>query len=252
MRLALFDLDHTLLSADSDVLWCEFLIGDGLLAAPFAEQYRAVAAHYDAGTVSPVDYCNFHAATLAGYSPDELLPLRQRFCRDWIVPRIPDDARELLQRCRDRGETLVLTTATNRVVSELTAADLGVDHYLCTELELADGRYTGRTCGILNMRSGKVERVRQWLLESGLPEQLLHEASFHTDSINDLALLSAVRRPIVVDPDSRLESTALRKGWTVLRLDRPYKATPEAPRIDLRAAAPETPRAVERRARERE
>jgi len=74
--------------------------------------------------------------------------------------------------------------------------------------------------------------------------QLLHP-------INDLALLSAVRKPIVVDPDSRLESTALRKGWTVLRLDRPFKATPEAPRIDLRSALPDVPRPDERRARER-
>jgi HAD superfamily hydrolase (TIGR01490 family) len=253
MRLALFDLDHTLVSADSDVLWCEFLGGEGLLAATFAEQYRSVASHYDAGTVSPVDYCNFHAGILAGHTPGELLPLRERFFRDCVRPRISDDARDLLRRCRERGDTLVLTTATNRVVSELTAADLGVDHYLCTELETVDGRYTGRTSGTLNMRSGKVERVRQWLLDSGQPEQLLREATFHTDSINDLALLSVVRRPIVVDPDSRLESTALRKGWIVLRLNRSHsKAAPETPSIDVRAAVPEPPRAVERRARDRE
>ena len=250
MRLALFDLDHTLLSADSDVLWCQFLIDEGRLVDEFALQYRAIAQRYDAGTITPVDYCDFHAATLAGFAPAELLPLRERFFNERVRPRIPDDARHLLQGCRERGETLVLTTATNRVISELTAAYLGVDHYLCTELELADGRYTGRPRGILNMRSGKIDRVREWLRESGLPEQLLREASFYTDSINDLALLSAVRKPIVVDPDSRLESTALRKGWTVLRLDRPFKATPEAPRIDLRAALPEVPRPDERRARE--
>jgi len=250
MRLALFDLDHTLLSADSDVLWCEFLIDEGRLGDEFALQYRSIAQRYDAGTITPVDYCNFHAATLAGFSPAELRPLSERFFHERVLPRIPDDARDLLRSCRARGETLVLTTATNRVISELTAANLAVDHYLCTELELADGRYTGRPRGILNMRSGKIDRVREWLRESGQPEQLLREASFYTDSINDLALLSAVRKPIVVDPDSRLESTALRKGWTVLRLNRPFKATPEAPRIDLRAALPEVPHPDDRRARE--
>jgi phosphoserine phosphatase len=115
---------------------------------------------------------------------------------------------------------LVLTTATNRAISELTAVDLGVDHYICTELEQVAGRFTGRTEGVLNMRAGKIERLRQWLAGSALPEQLLKEASFYSDSINDLALLSAVRRPVVVDPDPRLESTALRKGWTMLRLNR--------------------------------
>ncbi|MEP7102448.1 MAG: HAD-IB family hydrolase [Burkholderiales bacterium] len=254
MRLALFDLDHTLLSADSDVLWCEFMIDEGRLAPQFAEHYQDMALRYDAGTVTPVDYCDFHARTLTGLTPVELRPLRQRFFDNWVRPRIPDDSRALLQRRRELGETLVLTTATNRVVSELTAVDLGVDHYLCTELEQAgDGRYTGRTFGALNMRSGKIDRLRQWLSDAGHPEHLLREASFYTDSINDLALLSVVKRPIVVDPDSRLESTAHRKGWTVLRLNRQLVNAPprEVPLVAVRPLVPEPPPMRERRGRER-
>lgn len=251
MRLALFDLDHTLLSADSDVLWCEFLISEGRLGATFAEHYQDMAQRYDAGTVTPIDYCDFHARTLTGYAPAELLPLRERFFQERVRPRIPDDSRTLLQRRRELGETLVLTTATNRVVSELTAAELGVDHYICTELELVEGRFSGRTTGVLNMRSGKIERLRDWLRASARPEHLLREASFYTDSINDLALLSAVHRPIVVDPDPRLESTARRKGWTVLRLNRPLKPTLDATREPVQTVVPEAPRPRERRARRR-
>jgi phosphoserine phosphatase len=70
------------------------------------------------------------------------------------------------------------------------------------------------------MRAGKLERIRQWMADSGLAASLLKQASFYSDSINDLALLSAVGRAVVVDPDPRLESTAIRKGWAVLRLDR--------------------------------
>jgi HAD superfamily hydrolase (TIGR01490 family) len=220
MRLALFDLDHTLLSGDSDVLWCEFALRHGLIDAGYAERLQRMAAAYAAGTVTPADYCNLQAGTLAGRSPEELQPLRERFLQEAIRPRIPDDARALLQRHRDGGHLLVLTTATNPVVSGLTAADLGVDHYLATELEIADGRFTGRTQGVLNMRTGKVERLRAWLRQIGQPEALLRQASFHSDSINDLPLLSVVRRPVVVDPDPRLEATALRKGWQVLRFRR--------------------------------
>jgi HAD superfamily hydrolase (TIGR01490 family) len=220
MSLALFDLDHTLLSGDSDLLWSEFLGACGLLGPDFDDRSRDVAARYTAGTVTPSEFCGFFAGTLAGRTPEDLLPVRQRFLAEVIRPRIPADARALLQRHRDAGDTLVLTTATNRVVSELTAADLGVDHYLCTELEMADGRYTGRTSGTLNMRAGKLDLLRHWLAEQGLGEQALRQASFYSDSINDLALLSAVGRPTVVDPDPRLESTALRKGWAVLRFNR--------------------------------
>jgi phosphoserine phosphatase len=95
-----------------------------------------------------------------------------------------------------------------------------MDQFFCTELELVAGRYTGRTIGTPNMRAGKLEHIRQWLADSGRSDLSLKEASFYSDSINDLALLSAVGRPVVVDPDPRLESTAIRKGWAVLRLDR--------------------------------
>ncbi len=220
MRLALFDLDHTLLSGDSDVLWCHFLIEQGLQPPAFRAQSDETAARYADGTVFPMDYCNFYASTLAGFDAQTLRPLREKFLRKWIEPKISHDARELLNKCRADGETLVLTTATNRAISELTATSLGVDHFICTELEMSNGRYTGRITGTPNMRTGKIDRIRAWLDELGQPERLLTEARFYSDSINDLALLSAVRQPIVVDPDPRLEATARRRGWTVLRLNR--------------------------------
>ncbi len=220
MRLALFDLDHTLLSGDSDMLWCDFLLEQGLLDGAFRARNRHMAAAYTAGSVTPADYCNFYASTLAGHGESYWQPLRERFLQAVIRPRIPADARALLQQHRDAGHTLVLTTATNRVVSSLTAADLGVDHYLATEVEVIDGVFTGRTQGVLNMRTGKVDRLRAWLQGQGQTEAVLKQAAFYTDSINDLPLLSVVRRPVVVDPDPRLESAALRKGWKVLRFNR--------------------------------
>ena len=220
MRLALFDLDHTLLSGDSDVLWCDFLLAQGLLDEGFRARNRHMAAAYTAGSVTPADYCNFYASTLAGHGENYWQPLRERFLQEVIRPRIPADARALLQQHRDAGHTLVLTTATNRVVSALTATDLGVDHYLATEVEVIDGLFTGRTQGVLNMRTGKVDRLRAWLQGQGQTEAVLKQAAFYTDSINDLPLLSVVRRPVVVDPDPRLESAALRKGWKVLRFNR--------------------------------
>lgn len=220
MSLALFDLDHTLLSGDSDMLWVDFLVDAGELEPARREAAAAMAAAYTAGTVAPIEYCEFHAALLAGRTPEALQPLRERFLAERIRPRIPDDARALLARHRAAGDRLVLTTATNRVVSGLTAAELGVDDYLCTELQLLGGRYTGRTLGPVNMRTGKPERLRAWLAAQGLDAAELARASFYTDSINDLALLSMVGRPVVVDPDPRLASTAARKGWTVLRFAR--------------------------------
>jgi HAD superfamily hydrolase (TIGR01490 family) len=219
MQLALFDLDGTLLSGDSDQLWCEFLVAQGLRGEELLHRSEEMGRRYGGGTVIPRDFYDFFAGTMAGMDVGWV-----GFLREWIRPRIPADARALLQRHRDAGDTLVLTTATNRVISELTAMDLGMDQYLCTELEQQDGCFTGRTTGVLNMRTGKIARLRQWLADWGQPAQLLEQALFYTDSINDLALLSVVRQPIVVDPDPRLESIARRNGWTVLTLDRVQRA----------------------------
>lgn len=220
MQLALFDLDHTLMSGDSDILFCDFLFSEGQLPSDVAAQSLEIAERYSAGTISPPEYCSFFASVLAGRSVLALEPIRRRFLDEAIRPRIPGAARALLQRHRDAGDMVVLTTATNRVVSELTAADLGVDDYICTELEVVDGHYTGKTTGELNMGSGKLRRLRQWMAGKDWPDHFLKRTTFYSDSINDLALLSAVGYPIVVDPDPRLESTALRKGWSLLRLDR--------------------------------
>jgi len=220
MQLALFDLDHTLLSGDSDQLWCNFLIDQALLDAGFRTHTEAISSRYSAGTIAPPEYSDFFASVLTGQSVESLRPLRERFLGEVIRPLIPADARALLQRHREAGDTLVLTTATNRIVSELTAGDLGVDHYLCTELESADGRFTGRAAGVPNMGTGKLQRLRDWLAGHGRPEELLKRATFYSDSINDLALLSVVGRPIVVDPDPRLELAARRKGWRVIRFQR--------------------------------
>lgn len=218
VNLAIFDLDGTLISGDSDLLWTQFLIGAGEIDAGLIDDAVEIAARYVAGTVVPEAYCSFQAQLLAGRTRAELLPLQQRFLANVVRPRIPAAARALVQQHREAGDRLVLTTATHRAVSELTARELGFDAHLCTELEWQGERCTGRTLGPLNIRTGKVERLRRWLAEQGLPETLLRRAAFYTDSINDLALLSVVGRPAVVDPDARLWSTALRKGWQVLRL----------------------------------
>jgi HAD superfamily hydrolase (TIGR01490 family) len=221
MRLALFDLDHTLLSGDSDVFWCEFLMDEGLLArAQFAPRNAEMARRYGQASVSAQEFCEFYVATLAGRTPAEWRPLCERFLTEVIAPRIPPSAHALVESHRACGHRLVLTTATNRVLTELTAQHLGIADLIATEVELIDGRCSGRTTGVLNMREGKVERLRAWLSAQALPESLLTEAVFYSDSANDLPLLQAVAEPIAVDPDDALCRHATVAGWSILSLDR--------------------------------
>ena len=162
--------------------------------------------------------------TLRGRSPADWAPWCERFLQAEVLPRIGADARALVQGHRSQGHTLVLTTATNRAITERTAAALDIPHLIATEAQLAGGCYTGRTQGVVNMREGKVQRLRAWLASRGLDApacaQALRAAHFYSDSANDLPLLHAVGHPVVVDPDDRLLAEAQAMGWPVLQLDR--------------------------------
>jgi HAD superfamily phosphoserine phosphatase-like hydrolase len=124
---------------------------------------------------------------------------------------------ELVGRHRDVGDLAVMTTATNRFITELTALHFGIEHLLATEPEICDGLFTGRCTGTLNMRAGKVERLHEWLAARS---QALGDfnSTAYSDSINDLPLLEAVDEAVAVDPDARLAAIARERGWRVVRL----------------------------------
>jgi phosphoserine phosphatase len=136
----------------------------------------------------------------AGRSRAQLEGLREAFMRECIVPRIPASARALVDAHRSDGELLVLSTATKRYLSELTAIGLAFEHLIATKPEESEGVFTGRAKGMLNMREGKPARLRDWLATMRLPAAMLSQATFYSDSIKDMPLLCAVAEP-VVDPD---------------------------------------------------
>ncbi|MBV9891801.1 MAG: HAD-IB family hydrolase, partial [Rhizobacter sp.] len=215
-----FDLDGTLLAGDTDVLWCTHLIEEGVLdGAAFGAANRDVAERYARGAITAEEFAGFYAATLAGRTAAAWSPLRERFVRAAVAPRIGDAARALIAHHRDAGDRLVLTTATNRFLTTPIAALLGIDELIATELDVAaNGEFSGRTAGLVNMQAGKVARIAAWLDENGLPRTAIAGATFYSDSINDLPLLEAVGTPVVVDPDDRLRGEAARRGWRIVRL----------------------------------
>lgn len=220
MKLTLFDLDHTLLSGDTDVLWCEFLMNRGLLdRALFAARNAEMDLRYKAGTVDAKEFADFYVGTLAGRTPQQWEPVRQEFLATDIVPRIPQSAIDLVSRHLDADDLVVMTTATNRFITELTALYLGIEHLLATEVQAVAGTFTGRTRGTLNMREGKVERLKEWLDARGHRMKEFVSTAY-SDSINDLALLEAVRHPVAVDPDAQLAAIAADRRWPVLHLVR--------------------------------
>ena len=216
MRLALFDLDNTLLAGDSDHSWGEFLCETGRVdAVEYRARNDAFYADYCAGKLDVVAYQSFTQAILARTEAAELARWQAEFMRDVIEPIILAKGEALLREHREAGDKLVIITATNRFITAPIAARLGVDTLLATECGMHEGRYTGHVAGVPCYQAGKVVRLNEWLAETGLS---LEGAYFYSDSRNDLPLLEAVAHPVAVDPDDTLRAIAGERGWPVLSL----------------------------------
>ena len=214
--LALFDLAHTLLDGDGDDLCCRFLLRHGLLHPSVQHLNEQMGVDYREGKVTVEAFSNFYASLLAGRSREDWAPWQCRFLAEEIRPRLPAAAYALLEQHRLAGHSLVLTTASNSVIAERTAAELGFTHWLSTDLALKGGIFTGQVFGCPNMREGKLLRIKAWVVEQSLPSDTLMDAWFYSDSINDLPLLSSVGHPVAVNPDVPLHQHALANGWPVL------------------------------------
>jgi HAD superfamily hydrolase (TIGR01490 family) len=215
MKLALFDLDNTLLSCDTDVEWLAFLVRQG--AVPAAEQAANLETdeRYREGTIGAAQYARFYLRYYPPHDMASLLAWRERFLADAILPKVLPAARTLLASHSE--DLVVIITATNRFLTEPIAAALGVEHLIATEPRMAEGRFTGDFEGAPCMREGKVERLQSWLGKRGRALQDC-ETWFYSDSINDLPLLERVRHPVAVDPDARLRKIAQTRGWKIISL----------------------------------
>lgn len=216
MSLAIFDLDNTLLAGDSDYLWGKFLARHDVVDSQwYEEENRRYYAAYVAGTLDIYAFLAFSLQPLATLPPDQLAALHSQYMQECITPLIRPVAQQLVAKHRQRGDTLLIITATNRFITAPIARAFGIDHLLATEAEMIDGRYTGKVTDIPCFKEGKVTRLQRWLLEHNAD---LHDSWFYSDSHNDLPLLNLVTHPVAVDPDAILRETAQQKSWPILHL----------------------------------
>jgi HAD superfamily hydrolase (TIGR01490 family) len=216
MKLAIFDLDNTLIAGDSDYLWGQFLADLGVVdRAAYLAGHDRYYADYLAGTLDIHAFLRFQLAPLARLPRDDLLQWRQRFIEERIRPIVLPQAQDLLQGHRRANRELLIITATNRFITEPIAALLGVEELIATEPEVVGGQFTGEVAGIPSYGAGKVERFERWSSKQAARPT---ETWFYSDSHNDLPLLERVDHPVAVDPDATLLQVARARDWPVISL----------------------------------
>ncbi|MBO0368723.1 HAD family hydrolase [Pseudomonas shirazensis] len=214
MALAIFDLDETLIHGDCASLWSEHMVRLGWVdGESFLRRDREMMEAYSKGEMAMEDYMAFSLEPVAGRTLEELAHLVEPWVEDVIEPIIFGDACHCIAEHRKQGDRVLIISASGTHLVGPIAARLGVDEYLAIELEAINGVYTGNTHGVLTYREGKVTRLLEWLDQE---QENLEDASFYSDSRNDLPLLLKVDHPKAVNPDPVLRAHAEQHGWPIL------------------------------------
>jgi HAD superfamily hydrolase (TIGR01490 family) len=216
LKLAIFDLDETLIAIDSDHAWGDYAADHGLVdSSKHRAENQRFYADYKRGELDIDAYLAFSSQVLTQHSLETLYEHRARFIDTVIQPAILPKGRELVERHRADGHQLVIVTATLEFVTRPIADMLGIEVLIAPVPELLESGYTGRIVGVPSFAEGKVTRLNAWMAEQGLS---LEGSTFYSDSHNDIPLLNLVDFPVAVDPDPTLAAVAADKGWTCISL----------------------------------
>ncbi len=219
MKLALFDLDNTLLNGDSDFEWSQFLIRIGALDRElFEARNLTFYQQYKEGTLDIHQFLDFQLKPLSRHPRCTLDVWHTQFMREKVLSMITQAARDLVQRHLAAGDVCVIITATNSFVTAPIAAEFGITHLIATEPEQQNGEFTGQVAGTPCFREGKIICLENWLAAHNWDWHSFSDTTFYSDSLNDLPLLHKVKHPVAVNPDATLLAHAQAHSWPIMNL----------------------------------
>jgi HAD superfamily hydrolase (TIGR01490 family) len=222
-RLALFDLDHTLLPFDSDYEWGQFLVGLGVVdGKQYAQANDQFYKDYKVGKLDIDAFLRFALKPLSENTRTQLNEWHRLFMAEKINGQLHPKSLALVKKHQDAGDLCCVVTATNSFVTRPIVEAFGIQHLVATEPATLNhdpqGAFTGGVSGTPSFKEGKVLRVHSWLNELGLSLQTIERSYFYSDSINDLPLLEQVTDPIATNPDAKLTAEAQKRNWPILHL----------------------------------
>ena len=209
-ELLIFDLDNTLLAGDSDRNWGIFLSEQQIVDTSYLDESERFYNNYYDGSLDIDGFLSFCLRPLIANDMSKLLKLREQFIEEKIRPIVTKTGKELIDQAHAEGKKVIIATATNDFVTRPIADIFDVSVLIATEFEIKDNAFTGRVVGAPCFRGGKLNKVNKWINDNNFD---LSQASFYSDSFNDLPLLERVKKPVIVDGDDKLKEIGKNKNW---------------------------------------
>lgn len=152
---------------------------------------------------------------LSGWSAAEGDAAFRWIAEDFTQPTGREDILAILRAHVAQGHVVVLVSAQLTPSLAKLAALLGATGAVGTDIEIKDGRLSGKVSPRVCMGIEKDRLTREFLQARGIAVDL--SASYaYADSISDLPLFEMVGHPVVVYPDAALAALAREKNWEIL------------------------------------
>jgi putative phosphoserine phosphatase/1-acylglycerol-3-phosphate O-acyltransferase len=177
-------------------------------------QSLAAIARFRLGGIGFSGFVAETTSSLKGMSEDDLIQLGERLFTEQLAAAVYPESRALVRAHQRKGHTVAVVSSALPYQIEPLARDLGIEHVLCTRLEIEDGLITGRVLHPSCYGMGKAIAARALATKHGID---LAQSWFYTDSEEDLPLLDIVGRPRPVNPSRALRTIAARRGWPTVR-----------------------------------
>ena len=209
-ELLIFDLDNTLLAGDSDRNWGIFLSEQQIVDASYLDESERFYNNYYEGSLDIDGFLSFCLRPLVANDMSVLLKLRDQFIEEKIKPIVTKVGKKLIDKAHSQGKEVIIATATNDFVTRPIADLFNVSVLIATEFEIKNNTFTGNVLGVPCFRDGKLHKVTKWISDNNFD---LSQASFYSDSFNDLPLLEKVKKPVIVDGDDRIREIGKKNNW---------------------------------------
>jgi putative phosphoserine phosphatase/1-acylglycerol-3-phosphate O-acyltransferase len=151
-----------------------------------------------------------------GRREEAMIELGQRLFRERLAGTVYPEARAVVKAHQRKGHTVALASSATMFQAGPLAADLGIEHVLCTKIEVEDGSLTGRVAGPVLWGRNKADAVAAFAAHSGVK---LAESYGYANGDEDVEFLESVGRPRPLNPAPGLARLAAERGWPVHRFE---------------------------------
>jgi HAD superfamily hydrolase (TIGR01490 family) len=209
---AFFDMDRTLVRANTGTLYIKWLRARGEISRLGALQALGWMAQYKLAILDMEAVITKATLSIAGQGEREMVDKCLEFFRGHVASEVAPKALEAIEAHRRQGHLVAILSSSTPYVTEPLARHLGIEHVLCTRLSIRDGRFDGTHVRPACYGAGKVHWAEAFAREHHVD---LARSFFYTDSYSDLPMLERVGVRRVVNPDPRLKRHARKLRWTV-------------------------------------